>query len=159
MRNFEKFLIKLRESGATLAFFCDGQLQSDKNDEWCRRRDGEFQVSLNMISEHTNQDVEFKRRFGCKTIVKSLLKLVKDKHYGDVVISTQVDCDVAIAKVNNIFQSSTIPIFYVDVKYAFSISSMLSPMMHWQFWLLIPTFLYLMEIFNGGMQTPLTCTE
>lgn len=97
MRNFERFLKKLQNSGATLVFICDGQLQSDRNDEWCRRRDAEFQDAMKLINEHSIGDRKFKR-FGCKTIVKSLLKMVKDKDLGKVIISTQVDCDKAIAK-------------------------------------------------------------
>lgn len=105
MRDFEEFLIKLRTAGATLAFFCDGQLLPDKNDEWCRRRDAEFIASLAMIDEHKQwrqerqerQGSKYERRFGNKTIVKSLLKLVKDKRYGKVEISTEVDCDAAIS--------------------------------------------------------------
>lgn len=42
---FELFLIELRESGATLAFFCDGKLQSDRNNVWCKRCDAEFDAS------------------------------------------------------------------------------------------------------------------
>lgn len=92
---FEQFLIKLREAGATLAFFCDGQLQTDKSDEWCHRRDAEFHDTYQMISQN---GATSKRRFGCKTIVKSLMKTVEDKRYGHIVVSTQVDCDAAIAK-------------------------------------------------------------
>lgn len=97
MHNFEQFLIKLIDAGASLAFFCDGQLQTDKNDEWCRRRDDEYRAALVLTEQ--NFGIEKRcRRFGCKTIAKSLLKLVDDKRYGEVVISTQMDCDVAIAK-------------------------------------------------------------
>lgn len=98
MRHFERFVQKLIEAGASLAFFCDGQLQAEKSDEWCRRRDAEFLASFNMISNQNINDAQFKRRFGCKGIVKSLLKLIEDKQYGKIVISTHVDCDAAIAK-------------------------------------------------------------
>lgn len=98
MRQFEDFLIKLKEAGASLAFFCDGQLQPDKNYEWCRRRDDEYKHALNIIDENINNNNEIKKRFGCKTIVKSFLKLVEDKNYGIVHISTDIECDTAIAK-------------------------------------------------------------
>ncbi|XP_055325860.1 uncharacterized protein LOC129579717 [Sitodiplosis mosellana] len=97
LHQFEQFLQALQKAGAMLAFFCDGQLQADKNDVWCRRRDADFQAALALINEHSHQDGT-KKRFGCKTIVKSLLKMVEDKRYGKVVISTEVDCDKAIAK-------------------------------------------------------------
>lgn len=104
IRTFEQFVRKLTEAGASLAFFCDGQLQSDKNDEWCRRRNAEYQNTIDAMTntvdgdENVNARAFSKLRFGCKTIVKSLLKLVEDKQYGKVIISTQVDCDLAIAK-------------------------------------------------------------
>lgn len=97
MHNFEQFIVKLIEAGASLAFFCDGQLQTDKNDEWCRRRDAEFYAALDLMERNFSGERRSKR-FGCKTIVKSLLKLVADKRYGEVVISTQMECDAAIAR-------------------------------------------------------------
>lgn len=97
LRNFEEFLLELRKCDVKLAFFCDGQLQAEKNDVWCQRRDADFQAALRVIDEHSHPDAP-RKRFGCKTIAKSLLKLVEDKSYGKVVISTEVDCDKAIAK-------------------------------------------------------------
>lgn len=96
--DFENFLIKLLAAGARLAFFCDGQLQSDKNDEWCRRRDTDFISSYATINENEYDNQRPNKRFGCKSIVKSLLKIIEDKKYGEVIISTEVDCDKAIAK-------------------------------------------------------------
>lgn len=98
LMDFENFLIKLVAAGAKLAFFCDGQLQSDKNDEWCRRRDTEFIASYATINGNEYDKRQSNKRFGCKSIVKSLLKMIEDKQYGEVIISTQVDCDKAIAK-------------------------------------------------------------
>lgn len=50
LKKFEQFLIDLQNASASLAFFCDGQLQSNKNDEWCRRcRDFEYKISQAMI--------------------------------------------------------------------------------------------------------------
>lgn len=98
LRIFEDFICKLIRAGASLTFFCDGQLQSERNNVWCDRRDAEFRSSFKMIS-NTDDEIEAnKRRFGCKTIVKSLLKLIEDKNYGEIIISTHVDCDAAIAK-------------------------------------------------------------
>lgn len=98
LQEFERFLQKLRAAGATLAFFCDGQLHSEKSNVWCKRRDAEFRDAYAMINADEREKRRSHRRFGCKTIVKSLLKLIEDEKYGEVVISTQVDCDVAIAK-------------------------------------------------------------
>lgn len=53
-----------------------------------------MQQSMKMntiIDDRTNDS-------GCKSIVKSLLKMIEDEQYGEVVISTQVDCDKAIAR-------------------------------------------------------------
>lgn len=97
LRIFEEFICKLIRAGASLAFFCDGQLQSERNDVWCNRRDAEFRASLQLVSD-MNDQMKNKRRFGCKTIVKSLFKMIEDKNYGEIIISTQVDCDAAIAK-------------------------------------------------------------
>lgn len=101
LRTFERFVTRLIEAGASLAFFCDGQLQSSHNDSWCQRRNTEFHDAINAIKS-ANGNVEarkfLKRRFGCKTIVKSLLKLIEDKTYGKVIVSTHIDCDLAIAK-------------------------------------------------------------
>lgn len=100
IRIFEQFVTGLIEAGADLTFFCDGQLQSNRNDVWCQRRNVEFYDAINAI-ESTNGNVVarsfLKRRFGCKTIVKSLLKLIEDECYGKVIVSTRIDCDLAIA--------------------------------------------------------------
>lgn len=101
IRTFERFVRQLNDAGAALAFICDGQLRSDKNDVWCRRRNAEYQKTIDaMTSKNGNVNAQafLKLHFGCKAIVKSLLKLVEDKQYGRVIISTQVDCDLAIAK-------------------------------------------------------------
>lgn len=116
LRDFELFLIELRKLGARVAFFCDGQLQSDKNDEWCRRRDTEFQDTFKMINPNLDHDDQCKRRIGCKTIAKSLLKLVEDKRYGKVMISTQVDCDAAIAKVSKFICEKYHTIIFIYIK-------------------------------------------
>lgn len=101
LRTFERFVTRLNEAGTDLAFFCDGNLQSSRNDVWCERRNAEFEDSINAI-DSTNENVVarkfLKRRFGCKTIVKSLLKLIEDKCFGKVIVSTHIDCDLAIAK-------------------------------------------------------------
>lgn len=98
LQEFESFVMNLCNAGATLAFFCDGQLQSYRSDEWCHRRDTEFTAAYAIINQDKCDNRPSNRRFGCKTIVKSLLKMVEDKQYGEIVISTQVDCDAAIAK-------------------------------------------------------------
>lgn len=109
MRSFERFVVQLVNAGCALAFICDGQLQSDRNDKWCRRRNAEYKKTIAAMTNSTangdaneNQNVNVQayatNSFGCKTIVKSLLKLIEDKRYGKVIISTLVDCDVAIAK-------------------------------------------------------------
>lgn len=103
IRTFEGFVCQLIDAGASLAFICDGQLQSDRNDEWCRRRNTEYQNTIDaMTNDDGNGNVNaqsFSRvRQGCKTIAKSLQKLIEDKRYGKVIISTQMDCDLAIAK-------------------------------------------------------------
>lgn len=80
---FHQFLTQLKSAGATMVFFWDGQLQPSRCVEWCQRREKEFNTSSQK---------------GCKTISKSLRKLIEDEEFGRVVISTQVECDAAIAK-------------------------------------------------------------
>lgn len=92
--DFEQFVIKLKNAGASLIFFSDGQLQPDRNDVWCNRRDNEYRKAMSLIGENQTHPATF----GCKTISKSFRKLIEDKNYGDIVISTQVECDLAIAK-------------------------------------------------------------
>ncbi|XP_031622333.1 uncharacterized protein LOC116340170 [Contarinia nasturtii] len=98
LRVFEKFVDELKKAGATLVFFCDGQLQPDRNDIWCSRRDNEFHDAMSLIGNSSNANQRKPKRFGCKTLSKSLTKLIEDKNYGDVLISTQVECDSSIAK-------------------------------------------------------------
>lgn len=83
MQQFHRFLTELKNAGATMIFFWDGQLQPNRCVEWCQRREKEF---------NTNS------QSGCKTISKSIQKLIEDDEFGRVIISTQVDCDAAIAK-------------------------------------------------------------
>lgn len=104
LQQFERFVTRLIEAGANLAFFSDGHLQESRNHVWCQRRNVEFTDALDCIAsnESTNGKVVarafLKRRFGCKTIVKSLFKLIQDKNYGQLIVSTHIDCDLAIAK-------------------------------------------------------------
>lgn len=95
LQRFRKFLNELNKAGATLVFFCDGQLHPDRNHVWCGRRNKEFKSAYSIISEGNPPS---SHRFGCKTISKSLRKLIEDERLGRFVMSTQVDCDSAIAK-------------------------------------------------------------
>lgn len=98
---FEKFILELIHAGASLAFFCDGQLKSDRINIWCERREHEFKVTNEVLAARSKSVKLPKKRFGCKAIVSSLLKLIEDKRYGDIVIATHMDCDAAIAKYAN----------------------------------------------------------
>lgn len=95
LQEFRQFLLSLKDAGAKLVFFCDGQLQFDRNDVWCQRRDKEFIDTYEII---TQENPQCKRQFGCKHISKSLRKLIEDEKLGIIVISTQVECDAAIVK-------------------------------------------------------------
>lgn len=109
LKQFKQFLDKLQKAGASLVFFCDGQLHSNKVDEWCRRRNREFTDSFNIMEN------DIKPRTTCKAIVKSCLKLIEDNNYGKIIISTDVDCDAAIAQYAN--EHNAFAIFASDSDY------------------------------------------
>lgn len=91
------FLEKLTKAGASLIFVCDGQLQSDRMDVWCCRRNKEYEVSLKIMRGDSNgQDCRL--RIGSKSVVKSYMKLIEEKNYGNFVYSTKFDCDAVVAK-------------------------------------------------------------
>lgn len=94
LSDFQNFIIKLQDAGATLVFFCDGQLKPEKNDHWCRKHDAEFKQSYETMQTGSSGS----KRFGCKSIVKSLFRMIEDFNYGEIKISTHFDCDAAIAK-------------------------------------------------------------
>lgn len=102
LNTFERFVTRLIETGANLLFVCDGQLQPNRMNVWCQRRNTEYFESIGCIEGSTTENVVartfLKRRFGCKAIAKSLNKLIEDKKYGNVIVSTQIDCDLAIAQ-------------------------------------------------------------
>lgn len=92
LKQFDTFLSGLKNAGATLLFCCDGQLQTVKVDEWCSRRNTDYRDSMKLLDGNYTT-----RRFGCKSIMKDLMKLIKDKEFGEIVISTDRDCDTIAA--------------------------------------------------------------
>lgn len=94
LQELKQFLKRLKKSGATLVFICDGQLQSEKYKEWCNRRNQDFKQSMKIL----NKNKIIRPPGGCKAIVKSFLKLIEENKYGEIIVSTDVDCDSAIAQ-------------------------------------------------------------
>lgn len=97
-----EFVRRISVAGAKLVFFCDGQLPTVKVNEWCRRRNDEYQEYSQILQKIDNgHGVENGRYRACKTVVGSMLLIARE--YGEVIISTDFDCDAAIAQyaVNN----------------------------------------------------------
>lgn len=89
------FLQKLKDSGADLVFFCDGQCQKSKTEEWCSRRNQKYaQRKESMEKGWANKDDQFK----CNPFLASVIKTIQDKKFGKVNVSTEVECDRAIVK-------------------------------------------------------------
>lgn len=97
LQRLEIFLEKLTGAGASLIFVCDGQLRSDKKDEWCSRRNEQYDASLRIMNGNSNQG-DHRLQIGCKSVVKSYLKLIEEKNFGKIIISTEFDCDAVLAK-------------------------------------------------------------
>lgn len=96
LKRLDIFLEKLIKAGASLIFVCDGKLPSDRMELWCKRRDREHMESMKVMKGDGNN---YKRyRVGCKSVVKSYLKLIEEKNYGQIMISTELDCDAVVAK-------------------------------------------------------------
>lgn len=85
----------LIDDGAELVFFCDGQCQNSKIKEWCNRRDQKYKKrNKSMIEASSNMCEQFK----CIAFFESVIKMIQDKKFGKVNVSTEVECDRAIAK-------------------------------------------------------------
>lgn len=97
LQRLEIFLEKLTKAGASLIFVCDGQLRSDRKDVWCGRRNEEYNASLRIMMGDSYEK-DHRLQIGCKSVVKSYLKLIKEKNFGEIIISTEFDCDAVLAK-------------------------------------------------------------
>lgn len=100
LRQFESFLDELKRAGALLLFCCDGQLQDVKIDEWCLRREDEHKQSIKILTDSNGSarvDGPKHRRFACKSLMNDLMKTIADNQYGEIVISTEMDCDTIVA--------------------------------------------------------------
>lgn len=97
LKKFGDFAQKLNAAGASMVFICDGQLRTDKIAEWCRRREKEF----NRTKKIMESNAQSSDKIGCKTLVKKLLKLIEDENFGEIIISTDMDCDAAISRYAN----------------------------------------------------------
>lgn len=91
---------RLVKHDAKLVFFCDGQLQLTRVDEWSRRRNAEykeFMCALDQIDRGTDVfQLNGRRHRVCKNVVGSILCIARN--YGEVIISTDCDCDAALAQ-------------------------------------------------------------
>lgn len=97
LKQMEEFVARIRNFGAKIVFFCDGQLRTVKISEWCRRRNDEYKEYSHILQKIDNgHGVENGRYRACKTVVGSMLLIARE--YGEVIISTDFDCDAAIAQ-------------------------------------------------------------
>ena len=98
LRKIEQFFQTLTDHGCRLAFFCDGQLRTERMKEWISRRNGEYQRYMKILAQIDRRQMQqaLSSDRVCKGVVRSILKIAK--RYGDVIISTSFDCDAAIAQ-------------------------------------------------------------
>lgn len=100
LEKMDRFCHGLVEHGAKLVFFCDGQLTTGRINEWRRRKNEEYVKSMRILGE-IDMGVPVARltpihQRTCKKFAGSLLQIAEC--YGDVIISTDFDCDAAIAQ-------------------------------------------------------------
>lgn len=96
----EEFFKRLIAHNAELVFFCDGQLRLTKVNEWSRRRDADYK-EFSYVLDHIDQGkgiprMDSHRHRVCKNVVASILRIASE--YGKVIISTDYDCDAAVAQ-------------------------------------------------------------
>lgn len=92
IKNILKTLIA---EGADLVFFSDGQIQISKIKEWCHRRGQKYEKrNESMIKGSAHKREQFK----CIAFFESVIKMIKSKKFGEVNVSTEVECDRAIVK-------------------------------------------------------------
>lgn len=94
-----KFFRTLTECGAKLVFFCDGQLQQNRIDVWCDRKDRDYNSVLTTLSNIDAGRYRCSDKYGhsgSKYFVNSLLEIAK--LYGTVIVATERDCDSIAAQ-------------------------------------------------------------
>lgn len=93
------FFDTLTACGAKLVFMCDGQLQQNRIDVWCDRRNREYSEAMSILSEIDAGRFRCGDKYydrGCKHFVNSLLDIAKS--YGTVILATERDCDSIAAQ-------------------------------------------------------------
>lgn len=93
------FFEELTNRGAKLAFFCDGQLQLDRINVWCSRKDREYIRTSDILAKIDSGRYRCSDAYahnGSKYFVNSLLETAK--LYGNVTITMEYDCDAIIAQ-------------------------------------------------------------
>lgn len=93
------FFEQLTECGAKLVFFCDGQLQQNRINVWCSRKDREYTATMAILSEIDADKYRCSDRYGhsgSKYFVNSLLETAK--RFGPVIVATEHDCDAMTAQ-------------------------------------------------------------
>uniref|UniRef100_A0A182WFD0 Uncharacterized protein n=1 Tax=Anopheles minimus TaxID=112268 RepID=A0A182WFD0_9DIPT len=94
------FLKSLVDAGAELVFFNNGKLQPNKYEPWLTRKNDKYDLMINILDAINarmplNQIVEkFDRTIPPNTCLK-LRRIVKQ--YGKIIISTDMECDQALA--------------------------------------------------------------
>lgn len=94
-----QFFGALRDSGAKMYFVCDAQIQPNRFDVWCSRRNEEYNNALKILGEIDNGKYCCGQRYrqrGSKHFVVDLLKIAEE--YGSVFLSIDNDCDAVIGQ-------------------------------------------------------------
>lgn len=100
--SFNKFFRELKGCGATLVFFSDLNVQKFKVDEWLRRRDSEYNETVNLfdqIEEGMSLRDIIATRDNPKTLMTAMSALKRAaKANGECHTATQHECDAELAK-------------------------------------------------------------
>lgn len=102
VENYKQFFEEVKESGADLVFFCDGQLQSTKVNKWCK----DHEKTWRAINKTNNDENSVRRRDNflkskehrCHILFESLIHMIKSNDLGRIYTSTDVECDKAVVK-------------------------------------------------------------
>lgn len=95
--DYKQCFEELKESGAILVFFCDGQLQSTKVNKWCAKREKTWNV-INGNSFNRRDKYLKGREYSCHILFESLIEIIKSNKLGHIYTSTDVECDRAVVK-------------------------------------------------------------
>lgn len=96
--DYKKFFKDLKQSGADLVFFSDGQLQQSKLNGWCKKHDEDWNSIHNNISNRDEYLSNEWKYYQSHILSAALVQIIKKNNLGTIYTSTDVECDKAIVK-------------------------------------------------------------